>query len=476
MLLALFLLFSTPAHAAQVTWGWEPRDPYLTEDRNSVRGAVTGLDAELVSAALKRAGDDPTFIHLDWNQTLIQVQSGLLTMASGAYRTPEREAFAFFSKPYREEVTVLIASRAFLSDFKAQDPVSLFADLRNRRARIGWVKGYYFGPLAEEIRNSPLVQMTADDASSFTALVTGQVDAILLDQLVAANLLWKSELSDRYDEYPVPIFHAPIHALFSRKTYSRAAVDRFDNAMDELRGSGEYQRIVSHHVLPMLLQISTAQPWFLIVIIIATTAAAAAGAMIARRKNYSLIGAIVLAALPALGGGVLRDIFIGRYPVAVVRVPFLFPLCATTAILIYLAFNIGLVRSGLSGPRSATLIKLCDATALGALSVAGVMVALEMKVEPLILWGPFLGAITAGGGGILANVLMAQEHHGNLIDAFYLEIALFWAFALSLFLKFYATRGVYSSHEVLGAVIITSAGGAITRFWAIRAGWKGLRI
>ena len=66
------------------------------------------------------------------------------------------------------------------------------------------------------------------------------------------------------------------------------------------------------------------------------------------------------------------------------------------------------------------------------------MVAVEQQCEPLWLWGPLLGALTAAGDGVLRDVLRSQSDIPTLKGSMYPEIAIFWAWIYSLFIIYHA--------------------------------------
>src|SRR5690606_7613972 len=64
--------------------------------------------------------------------------------------------------------------------------------------------------------------------------------------------------------------------------------------------------------------------WFFFVEFAGTFVFALSGLLLARREGYDLFGAFVLASLPAMGGGVLRDLLTERHPVWILRSPFIY--------------------------------------------------------------------------------------------------------------------------------------------------------
>ncbi|MGH3389043.1 MAG: trimeric intracellular cation channel family protein [Actinomadura sp.] len=125
---------------------------------------------------------------------------------------------------------------------------------------------------------------------------------------------------------------------------------------------------------------------------------AVSGALVGVRRRFDIVGIAVLAEITALGGGVLRDVFIGALPpVAFRHVGYsVVPLLAVGIVLFWHPHLTRIRRT----------ILFFDAAGLGMFSVVGTEKALEYGLAPFP--AALLGVCTAIGGGILRDVL-AQE-------------------------------------------------------------------
>ena len=83
----------------------------------------------------------------------------------------------------------------------------------------------------------------------------------------------------------------------------------------------EYRRIAAYYALPVLINQSLDSDWFRALVVMGTIAFALSGVVLAATGQYSLFGALILATLPALGGGIIRDLLLQRDPIGVVRSP-----------------------------------------------------------------------------------------------------------------------------------------------------------
>ncbi len=152
--------------------------------------------------------------------------------------------------------------------------------------------------------------------------------------------------------------------------------------------------------------------------------------------------------MPAVGGGVLRDLISGRSPLAVVASPIYLYVIIATVLAGALAYKVtdylgkkGVAPKSLLGVQlSSNIYLFFDAVGLSAFTVIGVVVAVEQQCEPLWLWGPLLAALTGAGGGIIRDVVRADSNNSNLKGSLYPEVALLWGFLFSLFLIWEAGR------------------------------------
>ena len=141
----------------------------------------------------------------------------------------------------------------------------------------------------------------------------------------------------------------------------------------------------------------------LILQLIGTVSFAVSSAMTAMRKGMDVLGVTVLGLTTAVGGGILRDLLLGRTPPAIFSDPLTVALAAVSAILVF----IPAVRRQLGKtPRVYELtMRLTDALGLGIFTVIGAQVACEALGHANWFTIAFLGTVTGVGGGVVRDVL-----------------------------------------------------------------------
>lgn len=190
--------------------------------------------------------------------------------------------------------------------------------------------------------------------------------------------------------------------------------------------------------------------WFVTIDLIGTVAFALSGITIARSERYSMLGAFILAWLPALGGGLVMDLIAGRVPPGIIAQPsYTYAIIATVLAVRGVLWLIDRARGRwlfffdlvhwylvlARRVKPTMLLVVFDAVGLAGFTVTGVFTAVQFHCEPLELWGPSFAMINSSLGAILRDVVRADAHNPILKGSFYAEIAVAGGLALSLYVQ-----------------------------------------
>ena len=133
----------------------------------------------------------------------------------------------------------------------------------------------------------------------------------------------------------------------------------------------------------------------LVIYIVAITAEAMTGALSAGRRSMDWFGVILIACVTALGGGSVRDVLLGHYPLTWVKHPeYLVLTCAAAFITILIAKWMRHLR---------TIFLELDAMGLIGFTVIGCQIALQMGHGFVV--SAVAGVLTGVSGGILRDIL-----------------------------------------------------------------------
>lgn len=135
-----------------------------------------------------------------------------------------------------------------------------------------------------------------------------------------------------------------------------------------------------------------------IIYLVAIVAEAMSGALAAGRRNMDMFGVAVIAFVTALGGGTVRDMILGHFPIGWTQHPEY----------IYLVISAGLLTTLVASHMHhlKRIFLVLDAMGLIAFSLIGCNVAREMDYPfPVIVMS---GMITGICGGVVRDVLCNQ--------------------------------------------------------------------
>ena len=141
----------------------------------------------------------------------------------------------------------------------------------------------------------------------------------------------------------------------------------------------------------------------LILQLMGTVSFAVSGAMTAMRKGMDVLGVTVLGLTTAVGGGILRDLLLGRTPPAIFSDPLTAALAVAASVVVFIP---AVRRRLLRTPRiyEVTML-LTDSLGLGIFTVIGAQTACAALGHTNWFAIAFLGTITGVGGGVVRDVL-----------------------------------------------------------------------
>lgn len=187
--------------------------------------------------------------------------------------------------------------------------------------------------------------------------------------------------------------------------------------------------------------------------LIAIVAEAMSGALMGMRRGMDRFGLALVGAVTALGGGTVRDVLLGHYPLGWIAHPqYLVITLVAATVASRLARHVA---------RMKTLFVAVDALGLAAFTIIGCDVGASTGAAPIIV--VLAGAITGVCGGMLRD-LLCNEMPLILRRELYASVAFF-------------TGALYVALQHVGidarvATIVALAAGFTMRMLAVRFGWE----
>ncbi|MEP7346345.1 MAG: ABC transporter substrate-binding protein/permease [Gemmatimonadaceae bacterium] len=189
-LAAFALLACTPQQPAvdrhpPLRWGGDAEGgaPFVEADPSDP-ALVRGFDVEIAGMIARGLGREPQFVQVAWASIEQSVSRGDFDVGmSGLEDRPELRARFAVSLPYFEFREVLAVRPADINRFRQ------LSDLAGKRVATLGATGAYQMLLTERERSGLIPVSYDDDVHPYSDLVSGRVDAVLLDHVIAERSL-----------------------------------------------------------------------------------------------------------------------------------------------------------------------------------------------------------------------------------------------------------------------------------------------
>lgn len=185
--------------------------------------------------------------------------------------------------------------------------------------------------------------------------------------------------------------------------------------------------------------------------LLAVVVAAATGALTARENKLDLVGAIGLAVLVSLGGGLIRDVILQEGNVYILRQPLALPVAVATATAVF-TFPVMVEKPD-------RLVAVLDIFSVGLFAVMG--------ADKTMLYGypaitcVMMGFFTAVGGGLLRDVCLARVPYIFQRSNLYAIAAIAGALTYIVLVQY---LDIWNIAAAMTSVAVTMA----VRWWSIR--------
>ena len=185
--------------------------------------------------------------------------------------------------------------------------------------------------------------------------------------------------------------------------------------------------------------------------LLAVVVAAATGALTARENKLDLVGAIGLAVLVSLGGGLIRDVILQEGNVYILRQPLALPVAVATATAVF-TFPVMVEKPD-------RLVAVLDIFSVGLFAVMG--------ADKTMLYGSpaitcvMMGFFTAVGGGLLRDVCLARVPYIFQRSNLYAIAAIAGALTYIVLVQY---LDIWNIAAAVMSVAVTMA----VRWWSIR--------
>lgn len=228
--------------AISLSVGWELWYPYQYHNKQQ---QLVGLDFEIFNAIVDDADLDVTYTELPWKRHVQYIRTGEMDVAMGSSFTEERDKFAYFSIPYRQEVVKLFVKKGSVDKIK----LNSLSELTTSNFMIGVEGGYYYGQkyqeLIQDIKFQARISEVVDLEENVTMLMKGYIDGFLVDPITMKAFTEKYRLHDEFETHPIEIYQSDIHIMLSKASCTPNIKEKIDQTISKLKANGTLDKIIN---------------------------------------------------------------------------------------------------------------------------------------------------------------------------------------------------------------------------------------
>ncbi|AUZ75078.1 MULTISPECIES: substrate-binding periplasmic protein [Aeromonas] len=229
--------------------GWSSWHPFSFRDEQQ---QLQGLDIDLLEAIFNRAGFHANYSEMPWARVLRELEFGTIQLTMSANQTAERDLYARFTLPYRNEETVLLIRR---QDKGRWQEITRLSDLLSRPDfTIGLLRDFDYGTDFRTFMQSPQMQqrllVRLKMEPLIKLLLAGRIQGVVMDPMGLQQLNLAGIPLDQLTTL-LDIQQTPVHLMLSRRTTTLQQLQRLDEAIRALLQSPEYGQILARYRYPL---------------------------------------------------------------------------------------------------------------------------------------------------------------------------------------------------------------------------------
>ncbi|MFT4810657.1 MAG: polar amino acid transport system substrate-binding protein [Paraglaciecola sp.] len=240
LFLLITMMFVAHVNAKNLSVGWELWSPYQYHNKNR---QLVGLDIDSFNAIMAEAKLSFTTAEIPWKTHIHYIHTGKMDIAMGASWSEEREAFAYFSLPYRKETVKLFVKKGHAKNIQLET----LSDLVSSRYMVGVESGYYYGLEYQELIKTAGFQANISEVidleQNVTLLMKGHLDGFLVDPNTMYSFIKKYQMENEFEQHPMEIYSADISIMLSKQSSDIETLNKINKAIKTLTDNGELKRI-----------------------------------------------------------------------------------------------------------------------------------------------------------------------------------------------------------------------------------------
>ena len=232
-------LSAVQSETCKLTLGLSEWLPYQSI---SDSGEPYGFQIELLKQIISEADCQLSYQSVKFSDGIKALAAGKLDVMMNATISEERQGFAYFSIPYRNEFMLLYSNPEWLARCQKLG----LRELVQRGFRLAVQKDVVFGKELQEIQTDPELNQKLiyinNDSPHVDLVKKLNVDGIIDDPVVVAYLSTINKTGNSLKSCPIKISSSPVSFMFSKKSVPAHIVNRFNQAIRTIQSTSQYKK------------------------------------------------------------------------------------------------------------------------------------------------------------------------------------------------------------------------------------------
>lgn len=234
------------ALGCEKTLRWDDDPPFSLQRAD---GEVAGIDVESNRLVLERLGCTVRLVKLPWGRALKELELGRLDVLPGAFRRPDREAYAHFTGTFgAPSRNILFMHQEALAHY----PIRSLDELRGGDFRLGSQTNVSYGEayqaLMQDAAFAARVHFNASRISLWQMVGHRRIDGVIADELTGRYEINQLGLGAVIQPTAVVVADEAAVVALSKRSNSLAFAARYREALAALEEDGSLARIVNQHL------------------------------------------------------------------------------------------------------------------------------------------------------------------------------------------------------------------------------------
>lgn len=249
MLVATYAFWAGAAYAVcDRVYSISHSGDYVPYQYKNDDGDLVGLDVEIVKAVMLEMGCEIDISEIPPKRAQRMLLSGRLDLMAAASITPQRQEYAYFSIPYRDERVVMFVLSNRYKDYKGLTLRDAVDEGYRIAAGVGGWYGVEYGEVKDRAMEAGLLELNTSTAQRIRMLLASRVDIVVADLYVGYHHAILEGRAADIKELPHVLNQDPVHFMLSRKTHNAGQVERFNDALSAVMQSDAFRRLLQKYI------------------------------------------------------------------------------------------------------------------------------------------------------------------------------------------------------------------------------------